>query len=103
MRVEEGEGADARAQAVSQRALGPGRRSGRVESARAGRPGCWGESWAGSYAARWAERKRGKRGWAGIRGSFFFLKFLFCFLFLKPFPNKILNANKFKPEANNTK
>ena len=48
---------------------------------------------------------KGEKG-AGLESGeafIFFLKFLFCFLFLKPFPNKILNANKFKPEANNTK
>jgi len=46
-------------------------------------------------------RGEGGFGW-GFSCSFFY--FLFCFLFQnKPFSSKILNANKFKPEANNTK
>jgi hypothetical protein len=49
---------------------------------------------------------RGGAGLAGFQGlgvfSFFFF-FLFCFPFQKPFPNKILSANKFKPETNDTK
>ena len=34
---------------------------------------------------------------------FFYFLFSFPFYFPKPFLNRILNANKFKPEANNTK
>jgi len=71
----------------------------------------------GEGGARWAVRMgrvrelgraRGERGsWAcwfpGVGGLFSFFFFLFCFPFQKPFPNKILSANKFKPETNNTK
>jgi len=64
---------------------------------------CWaGKKWAGPRGRkREGERGVGLRG-VGLEPFLFF--FLFCFLFQKkPFPNKILNANKFKPEANNTK
>ena len=55
--------------------------------------------------ACWAGEGKREQAGAGLRLGFcFFFYFLFCFLFqTKPFSNKILNANKFKPEANNTK
>jgi len=59
---------------------------------------------------RRGERKGGEGSWAGkargaagLAGVFLFFYFLHHFLFLKPFPNKILNVNKFKPKENNTK
>ena len=71
---------------------------------------CWAEKKeVGRSAVEKKERGRGELGregqgdnWAGWGFSLFVFIF-FSVLFLKPFLNKILNANKFKPEANNTK
>jgi len=63
-------------------------------------PDCWARE-RKEWAAQ-GEKKRG-RGvlGCGVLGWGFFISFLFYFP--KPFQNRILNANNFKPEANNTK
>ena len=83
--------------AGSERERGGGQRAGGVG-------GCWAEaSWSGPrreerkgrgrarLGPRPREKERGGRiGPSGQKQKVFFL---FCFLFRKPFPNKILNAN----------
>jgi len=72
--------------------VGEKEKGGGVGPGREGKPGGW-LATSGPSA-----RVRG-----GVRLGFSSFFFLFYFLFQKPFPNKILSANKFKLEANNTK
>ena len=85
--------------------MGPSCRSKKEEGGEARR--------TGEQLGRSLGRVKGERG-AGLRlvfqgvSPFLFLLFFsflfsFPFYFPKPFLNRILNSNKFKPEANNTK
>ena len=91
MRDKGGEGADTRAQAVSQRALGPGRRSQRGresgETRAAGKDGPRGGVLGRAQGERERSRPGGEGSWASawIPGAFSFFLISFLFLFPKPF------------------
>ena len=97
MRDEGGESADTRAQAVSQRALGPGRRSQRGresgETRAAGKGGPRERFWA-SRRGKEKEQAGGEGSWASawIPGVFSLFFYFFSVSFSKAFPNRILKA-----------
>ena len=98
MRDEGGESADTRAQAVTQRALGPGRRSQRGresgETRAAGKGGPRERFWA-ARRGKEKEQAGGEGSWASawIPGAFsLFFIYFFSVSFSKVFPNRILKA-----------